>query len=736
MLSIFLAILQILFNSPQPVHAAALFQDCGVGGSLLSSGKAALNILPGVNLDAQSYACNTDLNCADVKSFGMSIGSPNPLDKACLPHKEFAGCGAAGNCTKKTDGNTICSTVVSLSDSKKYDLACLSQLDTPFDDKPADGCSKNEDCTVGTGNRQCVRVIVWDYTGKDSFVAAKRCVDIEKLPAKVLDADKGSCGSNAQCSNTQSCVQNTFEPSALQSYVCYGKQYVSTDTCATVADKCTINGKDGVCMNVLESGKKIKRCIDPIYIPNGPNAPSTQLCKKDADCKSQAGAKYCLINPITQKSQCFSQQNIFTDMSQLPKQLCSGKDCTCSLPGTKGCDPTGKESICAPYVDQPAISVCINFAGDGAALGTGAGTPTETPSHLKPDVAEQKFEAYAPKLEIDIPNLNFVSKVSAVDGPNGTKIFSIPYLASYINAAYKYAIGLGVLIAIIMMMYAGMRWMTAFGNTKAIDSAKTSVRNAALGLFLLTAAYSVLYIINPDLPKLQALQILAPKQEVFEMDNEDPALYNEQPTVGATNPSSDEVQKCLAGQFDPREYAKAKNYDDRTKPRMFVQDSNVGVKINWGGHPLWVNKASAPQFQAVVNEIKSKGIDLSKVWDSYSGGWAVKRTQNNSNLAKYKDVAFVDLPLGAISNHSYGSAFDLMPKTNTKLETKCASGKKYPCMDPVKRTIPDDVILAFLHNGCKWGGMFTGLKDRHHFDCVGSCGNYTLPADFKLPPNE
>jgi hypothetical protein len=172
---------------------------------------------------------------------------------------------------------------------------------------------------------------------------------------------------------------------------------------------------------------------------------------------------------------------------------------------------------------------------------------------------------------------------------------------------------------------------------------------------------------------------------------------------------------------------------------LFVQDSAVGVKINWPnatGLKLWVNKAVAYQFQAVADEITKKpGLDLTKAWGPGSGGWAIKRTQNNKNIAKYKDVAFVDLPIGAISNHSFGTSFDLRPNTNTKLEIKCASGNKYPCMDPVKRDIPDDIIYAFIRHGCKWGGLFVGIKDRHHFDCLGPCADYTLPANFVLPPN-
>ncbi len=526
MITFFLIIFQILFAAPTAVSAAGIFQDCGVGGSLGSSLSGAADAISfGLigNANPTSYKCVDNLHCAEVQKFGIAIGSSPILEKACLPHTNFSPCGSAGNCAIKKGGNENCATVNSLTDSKKFGPACLNISDLPSKSGSADGCTTNADCTVGTGTRQCVRVTRYDVLKNDlanttgEFVSAKRCIDVEKLPASVLDPNAASCGTNGNCSSDKTCVQNAYEPSGLSSYVCYNKALVSTDACPAVAGPCTINGAPGVCMNTLTSiGAIAKRCIDPIYMVGGANAPSTQICKSDSDCKAQAGAKFCLANPVTKKNQCFSQQTIFTDMSQLPKEICAGgKPCPCALPGTKACDPSGKESICVQYVDQPTKAVCINFVGNGEALSSGLTQAAEKPDYIKAEIAAQTYKQYAPKLQIDIPNLNFIQEISAQDGPGGTKFFSIPYLATYIEAVYKYAIGLGVIIAIVVLMYAGIRWMTSFGNTKAIETAKTSVYSSALGLFLLFSAYTVLYVINPDLPKLKALHILAPKQEAF-----------------------------------------------------------------------------------------------------------------------------------------------------------------------------------------------------------------------------
>src|SRR3989344_2016984 len=470
--------------------------------------------------------CSSNLECAEKVLYNkLTYGVYSPPGSkisnstaVCLPIKETPTCGSLGSCSKKVDGSSVCATVQSLSDVNKIGVTCLKPTqEAPQNDTPSDNCKNTQDCSkYGTGSWQCVRVIVWDTTDFDEFVATQRCIPVEKLPGAVLDADKGSCGFNAKCGATESCVQNTFETSSQKSYVCYAKTYIGSAACAPVAGACTLNGKPGICINVSDANASLApRCVDPVFLPNGPNANSTQLCKADSDCKAEAGYTFCLNNPVTKKNNCFAQKDIFTDMSKLPQQLCNGVPCPCIFLYKTGCEPTGQESICAAHMTKPPESVCIKYAGAGAALGTGAGTPTTDPSYIPPDVAAETFERYAPKLQIDIPTLSFTEKIIAQSGSGENKIFFVPYLAIYINAVYKYALGLGVLIAIITIMFAGFRWMSAFGNAKVIGESKTMIGNSVFGLFLLFSAFTILYVINPDLPQMKALQILTPKQEVF-----------------------------------------------------------------------------------------------------------------------------------------------------------------------------------------------------------------------------
>ncbi|MFA4987802.1 MAG: pilin, partial [Candidatus Brocadiia bacterium] len=72
---------------------------------------------------------------------------------------------------------------------------------------------------------------------------------------------------------------------------------------------------------------------------------------------------------------------------------------------------------------------------------------------------------------------------------------------------YKYAVAIVSIIAVIMVMVGGLRWLTAGGSATAISAAKETISGATVGLTLLLGSYLVLYTINPALVNFKALQI-------------------------------------------------------------------------------------------------------------------------------------------------------------------------------------------------------------------------------------
>ena len=67
----------------------------------------------------------------------------------------------------------------------------------------------------------------------------------------------------------------------------------------------------------------------------------------------------------------------------------------------------------------------------------------------------------------------------------------------YVNSAYQFMAVIGGLLAILMLIYAGYRYMTSYGDPEKISDAKDVVEKALIGLALLILAALILNTINP-----------------------------------------------------------------------------------------------------------------------------------------------------------------------------------------------------------------------------------------------
>lgn len=72
-------------------------------------------------------------------------------------------------------------------------------------------------------------------------------------------------------------------------------------------------------------------------------------------------------------------------------------------------------------------------------------------------------------------------------------------LGHCVQQIYLLALGLGSIVAVLMIVLAGYRYMTAQGNAQQVESAKEAFTSAFIGLIIIFVAYILLYLINPDL---------------------------------------------------------------------------------------------------------------------------------------------------------------------------------------------------------------------------------------------
>ncbi len=85
---------------------------------------------------------------------------------------------------------------------------------------------------------------------------------------------------------------------------------------------------------------------------------------------------------------------------------------------------------------------------------------------------------------------------------------------TYLLSIVKFAIWTVGIAALLMIIIGGFMYITSAGNTSRMDSAKRVIFDALYGLIVALAAWLLLYVINPDLAKvnisLKAVTVTAP----------------------------------------------------------------------------------------------------------------------------------------------------------------------------------------------------------------------------------
>lgn len=88
-------------------------------------------------------------------------------------------------------------------------------------------------------------------------------------------------------------------------------------------------------------------------------------------------------------------------------------------------------------------------------------------------------------------------------------------LGEYIAAIYDLLLPVGALIAVVLVMIAGLQYLLAGGNQTAIQQARSRIGKAVTGLVLVLFAYTIVYTIDPRLTSFDALRIPVLKGAVF-----------------------------------------------------------------------------------------------------------------------------------------------------------------------------------------------------------------------------
>lgn len=88
-------------------------------------------------------------------------------------------------------------------------------------------------------------------------------------------------------------------------------------------------------------------------------------------------------------------------------------------------------------------------------------------------------------------------------------------LGDYTKTVYTWVLSIGGVVAVVLVIVGGFRYMTSAGSSERVRGAKQTISSALLGLFFLLSSYTLLYTINPDLLYLKMPQVYMIRGDVI-----------------------------------------------------------------------------------------------------------------------------------------------------------------------------------------------------------------------------
>jgi hypothetical protein len=214
-------------------------------------------------------------------------------------------------------------------------------------------------------------------------------------------------------------------------------------------------------------------------------------------------------------------------------------------------------------------------------------------------------------------------------------IKQIEDLPSYIALIYKYAIGIGGILAGIMITIGGLLYLTAGGSQERVTSAKSYISSALVGLILLLTSYLLLQTVNPQLVQISrfTIPLIRPARMPARFCEEYPAPASNQPPLkfaSASTPGSSTLKplsEIREAQYNITDAAEmrcgAPYYEQASGSETCLGRSCQYTSAPGAGHP----GACVPTS------------DDEKTWDCMNVAFAGKITNYNDNI---KNIVFIN----------------------------------------------------------------------------------------------
>lgn len=113
---------------------------------------------------------------------------------------------------------------------------------------------------------------------------------------------------------------------------------------------------------------------------------------------------------------------------------------------------------------------------------------------------EPPFQSITPVLGVPVPGVTLSPATRNNDEVN------VPFLAQYINGFYRYGVTIVLIIAIVMVVYGGFRYLVG-ASLGDIQAGKKIIQDALIGMLVVLGAYMILNTVNPETLNLTVLRL-------------------------------------------------------------------------------------------------------------------------------------------------------------------------------------------------------------------------------------
>lgn len=265
--------------------------------------------------------------------------------------------------------------------------------------------------------------------------------------------------------------------------------------------------------------------------------------------------------------------------------------------------------------------------------------------------AYKKADFTMPEFQIPIDSINLSQ--AKCTGPDNSGQCEIPWIAEYIQGIYQYGLGIGGILAAIVLMAGGVLWLVSAGDVSKISQAKDLIIGSITGLIILLGTYLILTQINPKLTNLKSISIKMIERIVI------------QPIKNGSDSSLNTSDKC------------ADNNDLQ----------NISDIVSTSAATPMLTTIGKEGLIKAIDEAKKQGVELyvtsafrtaahqQRLWDD-----ALAKYNNDSTVA----AKYVARP-GSCGGHRSGQAIDVCIKGTTSCQKMgSAAVAEYSDEDVVK----------------------------------------------------